>query len=140
VAKLARCRRLRAKVQAKLKADWSPKEISVWLTLTYPNDPGQRVVVHRRFTALLRAQPQRERLAHTIESGNVGAFLGPGFAAVLLATVKRGLITLFSLLIRYWWRRWCVSSGDEPYLRVRMCQDISDTDQEVACGQGPLRH
>jgi IS30 family transposase len=43
VAKLARCRRLRAKVEAKLKADWSPEEISGWLARTYPNDPEMYV-------------------------------------------------------------------------------------------------
>ena len=43
VAKLARCRRLRAKVEAKLKADWSPEEISGWLAMTYPNDPEMNV-------------------------------------------------------------------------------------------------
>ena len=43
VAKLARCRRLRAKVEAKLLADWSPEEISGWLARTYPNDPEMYV-------------------------------------------------------------------------------------------------
>jgi IS30 family transposase len=43
VAKLARCRRLRAKVEAKLKADWSPEEISGWLAMTYPNNPEMYV-------------------------------------------------------------------------------------------------
>jgi IS30 family transposase len=35
-AKLARCRRLRAKVEAKLAAKWSPEEIAGWLARTYP--------------------------------------------------------------------------------------------------------
>ena len=43
VAKLARCARLRAKVEAKLEADWSPEEISGWLARTYPNDPEMYV-------------------------------------------------------------------------------------------------
>jgi IS30 family transposase len=43
VAKLAQCRRLRAKVEAKLKADWSPEEISGWLARTYPNNPEMYV-------------------------------------------------------------------------------------------------
>ena len=43
VAKLARCRRLRAKVEAKLAANWSPEEISGWLARTYPNDPEMDV-------------------------------------------------------------------------------------------------
>ena len=37
-AKLARYRRLRAKVEAKLAAKWSPEEIAGWLPRTYPND------------------------------------------------------------------------------------------------------
>ncbi|HWT80344.1 MAG TPA: IS30 family transposase [Candidatus Methylomirabilis sp.] len=43
VAKLARCRRLRAKVEAKLAQNWSPEEISGWLARTYPNDPEMYV-------------------------------------------------------------------------------------------------
>jgi IS30 family transposase len=37
VAELARCRRLRAKVEAKLAVNWSPDEISGWLARSYPN-------------------------------------------------------------------------------------------------------
>ncbi len=43
VAKLAQNRRLRTKVEAKLKAKWSPEEISGWLARTYPNDPEMQV-------------------------------------------------------------------------------------------------
>jgi IS30 family transposase len=43
VAKLAQNRRLRAKVEAKLKAKWSPEEISGWLARTFPNDPEMQV-------------------------------------------------------------------------------------------------
>ena len=43
VAKLAQNRRLRAKVEAKLKAKWSPEEISGWLARTYPNDTEMQV-------------------------------------------------------------------------------------------------
>jgi IS30 family transposase len=43
VAKLARCRRLRAIGEAKLRADWSPEEISGWLARTYRNDPEMYV-------------------------------------------------------------------------------------------------
>jgi IS30 family transposase len=42
-AKLASCRRLRAIVERKLKALWSPEQISAWLAETYPNDPGMWV-------------------------------------------------------------------------------------------------
>ncbi len=41
--KLARCRRLRAIVERKLEARWSPQQISAWLALSYPNDPEMRV-------------------------------------------------------------------------------------------------
>ena len=43
VAKLAQNHRLRAKVEAKLKAKWSPEEISGWLARTYPNNPELQV-------------------------------------------------------------------------------------------------
>ena len=43
VAKIANCRRLRAKVEAKLAELWSPEEISGWLARTYPNDPEMQV-------------------------------------------------------------------------------------------------
>jgi IS30 family transposase len=39
VAKLARCRRLRARVEAKLAENGSPEEISGWLARTNRNDP-----------------------------------------------------------------------------------------------------
>jgi IS30 family transposase len=42
-AKLARCKRLRAKVEAKLAEKWSPEEISGWLARTYPNNPEMYV-------------------------------------------------------------------------------------------------
>ena len=43
VAKIAGCRRLRAKVEAKLADKWSPEEISGWLARTYPDDPELQV-------------------------------------------------------------------------------------------------
>jgi IS30 family transposase len=43
VAKLARCRRLRGMVEAKLAQRWSPEEISGWLARTYPNRPELQV-------------------------------------------------------------------------------------------------
>jgi IS30 family transposase len=43
VAKLARCKRLRAKVEAKLAESWLPEEISGWLARTYPKDPEMYV-------------------------------------------------------------------------------------------------
>jgi IS30 family transposase len=43
VAKLAQNARLRVKVEAKLKANWSPEEISGWLARTYPKNPEMYV-------------------------------------------------------------------------------------------------
>jgi len=43
VAKLARCRRLRRVVEAKLQCYWSPEEISAWLARSYPDDAEMRV-------------------------------------------------------------------------------------------------
>jgi IS30 family transposase len=37
--KLSECLRLRATVERKLEARWSPEQISAWLALSYPNDP-----------------------------------------------------------------------------------------------------
>ena len=42
-AKLSRCRRLRATVERKLEALWSPEQISAWLAETYPDDPEMQV-------------------------------------------------------------------------------------------------
>jgi IS30 family transposase len=43
VAKLARCRRLRAVVEAKLELRWSPQQIASWLSLEFPDDAEMRV-------------------------------------------------------------------------------------------------
>jgi len=43
VAKIAACRRLRAKVEGKLAKKWSPEEISGWLARTYPDNPELQV-------------------------------------------------------------------------------------------------
>jgi len=43
VAKLARCRRLRAVVEAKLEDRWSPQQISRWLAHEYSDDPEMQV-------------------------------------------------------------------------------------------------
>jgi probable HAF family extracellular repeat protein len=40
VAKLARCRRLREAVEAKLELRWSPQQIASWLVLEFPHDVG----------------------------------------------------------------------------------------------------
>ena len=43
VAKLARCHRLRAVVEAKLELRWSPQQIASWLSLEFPDDAEMRV-------------------------------------------------------------------------------------------------
>ena len=43
VAKLARCPRLRAVVEAKLELRWSPQQIAGWLSLEFPDDAEMRV-------------------------------------------------------------------------------------------------
>jgi IS30 family transposase len=43
VAKLTRCRRLRAVVEAKLELRWSPQQIASWLVLEFPDDAEMRV-------------------------------------------------------------------------------------------------
>jgi transposase, IS30 family len=45
-AKLTQNHRLRARVEAKLVAKWSPEEISGWLATTYPTTP--RCTCHTR--------------------------------------------------------------------------------------------
>jgi len=42
-AKLARCRRLRRAVEAKLALRWSPQQIAAWLAEEHPDDPEMRV-------------------------------------------------------------------------------------------------
>ena len=41
--KLARCRRLRRAVEAKLEDNWSPEQISSWLADAHPDDPEMQV-------------------------------------------------------------------------------------------------
>jgi IS30 family transposase len=43
VAKLARCARLRAVVEAKLELRWSPQQIAGWLSVEFPDDAEMRV-------------------------------------------------------------------------------------------------
>jgi transposase, IS30 family len=43
VAKLARCPRLRAVVEAKLELRWSPQQIAGWLSVEFPDDVEMRV-------------------------------------------------------------------------------------------------
>jgi IS30 family transposase len=41
--KLSQCRRLRAAVERKLEARWSPQQIASWLAEAYPDDPEMQV-------------------------------------------------------------------------------------------------
>jgi IS30 family transposase len=53
VAKLARCRRLRTAVEAKLEELWSPQQISRWLAREYPADPEMQVSHETIYMSLL---------------------------------------------------------------------------------------
>ena len=67
-----RCRlamhpRLGAAVAAKLRADWSPEQIAVWLTRTYPDDPTMHVsheTIYRTLYVQARGALKQELTAH----------------------------------------------------------------------------
>jgi transposase, IS30 family len=70
-AKLARCRRLRAVVEAKLQARWSPEQISAWLAVQYPND-AEMWVSHETIYQSLFVQSRgalRKELHSCLRSG-----------------------------------------------------------------------
>jgi IS30 family transposase len=71
VRKLAACRRLRAKVEAKLEVRWSPEEISGWLARTYPKMPEMQVS-HETIYQSLFVQGKgslRQELHYCLRSG-----------------------------------------------------------------------
>jgi IS30 family transposase len=71
VRKLAGCPRLRAKVEAKLEARWSPEEISGWLARTYPTMPEMQVS-HETIYQSLFVQGKgslRQELHYCLRSG-----------------------------------------------------------------------
>ena len=73
VAKLARCERLRAIVEAKLELRWSPQQISRWLVRAFPNDPEMRVS-HETIYLSLFVQARgalRKELTRYLRSGHV---------------------------------------------------------------------
>jgi IS30 family transposase len=73
VAKLARCERLRAMVEAKLELRWSPQQISGWLARTFPDDPEMRVS-HETIYLSLFVQARgalRKELTRYLRSGHV---------------------------------------------------------------------
>ena len=70
-AKLAGCRRLRAAVEAKLEARWSPEQISAWLAVQYPND-AEMWVSHETIYQSLFVQSRgalRKELHSCLRSG-----------------------------------------------------------------------
>ena len=65
--RLARDRRLRRAVERKLRADWSPQQITAWLTETYPDDLTMRVSHETIYQALYvqaRGALKRALVAH----------------------------------------------------------------------------
>lgn len=65
--RLATHLRLRAAVAAKLRADWSPEQIAVWLTRTYPDDPTMHVsheTIYRTVYVQARGALKQELTAH----------------------------------------------------------------------------
>lgn len=66
-ARLARHRRLRRVVGAKLRADWSPQQIAAWLVSTYPDEPTMHVSHETIYGALYvqaRGALQHALVAH----------------------------------------------------------------------------
>ncbi len=58
---------LRRLVEAKLRGDWSPEQISAWLVKTYPDDPGMRVsheTIYRTLYVQTRGALKKELTAH----------------------------------------------------------------------------
>jgi len=67
VRRLVRARRLRRVVFAKLRADWSPQQISAWLRKAYPTDPLMRVsheTIYRTLYVQARGALKQELIRH----------------------------------------------------------------------------
>jgi IS30 family transposase len=65
--RLARERRLRQTVEQKLRADWSPQQIAVWLRRTFPEEPGMQLsheTIYRALYVQARGALKRSLLAH----------------------------------------------------------------------------
>jgi IS30 family transposase len=65
--RLARHRRLRATVAAKLRVDWSPQQIAEWLKRTYPDDATMHVsheTIYRTLYVQARGALKQELTAH----------------------------------------------------------------------------
>jgi IS30 family transposase len=64
---LARQRRLRRVVAAKLQADWSPQQIAAWCMSTFPDDPTMHVsheTIYRTLYVQARGALKRELVQH----------------------------------------------------------------------------
>jgi Helix-turn-helix domain len=66
VAKLTRCPRLRAVVEAKLELRWSPQQIASWLVVEFPDDAEMRVS-HETIYLSLFVQSGRHHHKHSTE-------------------------------------------------------------------------
>ena len=67
VCKLARYRRLRGLVAAKLKLEWSPQQIAGWLRATFPTNPAMRVsheTIYKTLFVQARGALKKELTAH----------------------------------------------------------------------------
>jgi IS30 family transposase len=65
--RLASAPRLRRVVAAKLRADWSPQQIAVWLKRTYPGEPTMQVsheTIYRTLYVQARGALKQELTAH----------------------------------------------------------------------------
>jgi IS30 family transposase len=65
--RLAAFRRLRRRVEAKLRADWAPQQIAAWLQVTYPDDPTMQVsheTIYRALYVQARGALKRGLVAH----------------------------------------------------------------------------
>jgi IS30 family transposase len=72
--RLARDRRLRRVVAAKLQRDWSPQQIAHWLVTTYPDDPTMHVsheTIYRTLYVQARGALKQELVAHLRRRGVV---------------------------------------------------------------------
>ena len=118
--KLATCPRLRAKVEAKLEARWSPEEISGWLARTYPTMPEMQVS-HETIYQSLFVQGKgslRKELHYACEA--VGPCAGPRVGPRPATVWARS-------------RAWSISQSAQPRLKTAPCPD---TGRETSSSAG----
>ncbi len=73
LCRLAKNRRLRALVAAKLRADWSPQQIAGWLTMKFPDNAGLQIsheTIYRTLFVQTRGALKNELIEH-LRSGRV---------------------------------------------------------------------